>query len=335
MYWYEKSPEVRDCILSTRVRFARNLEKIPFPAALDENGLEQVFRTVKEAYGEKNLMAVPFGSADPILKEAYVETRLASPLLARRGKGSGLLLSRDGELSVMIGEEDHIRLQVIRAGKDIFGTVESAVEWMSYGEERLPIAYREQMGYLTACPTNLGAAMRLSVMIHLPCLTLLGRIARLQESLGKAGISVRGFFGEGSFGKGDLYQISNAGGQLSDPMEIASHFARILEQVEEKEKEARELLYKKDPVGMEDRICRSLGILRFAKKMSYGEFLTHFSQIRLGMEMGLEETKAIQGLDRLFVELQPAPMVLRNAALSDETERDAERSRRLREALAE
>lgn len=335
MYWYEKVKSEVGPVLSTRVRFARNLENTPFPAELGEEGKEKVFETVKEAFSEKNMMAVPFGDLDPVIKEAYVQTRLASPALAKKGKGSGLLLSRDGEVSVMLGEEDHIRLQVISAGKDIFATTQKAVEWMKYGEERLEVAYRENLGYLTACPTNLGAAMRLSVMIHLPGLGLLGGISQLSESLGKAGVTVRGLFGEGSHGKGHVYQISNQGSRLSDPMEIARQFSLVLEKVEEKEKEAREILLSRDRTGLEDKICRSLGILKYAKKMSYSEFISHFSLVRLGQEMDLEETKNIRGLDRLFVELQPAPMLLGNASLSEETERDTERSRRLKEALWE
>lgn len=335
MYWYEKIKSEMGPVLSTRVRFARNLENIPFPAMLDDKEKEKIFQTVKEAFSEKNMMAVPFGELDPVIKEAYVQTRLASPALARGGKGSGLLLSRDGEVSVMLGEEDHIRLQVITSGKDIFGTTEKAVEWMKFGEERLPVAYRENLGYLTACPTNLGAAMRLSVMIHLPCLGLLGGISQLSENLGKAGVTVRGLFGEGSHGKGQVYQISNQGSRLSDPMEIAQQFSLVLEKVEEKEKEARNILLSRDRMGLEDKICRSLGILKYAKKISYTEFISHFSLIRLGQEMDLEETKNIRGLDRLFVELQPAPMLLGNASLSEETERDAERSRRLKAALWE
>lgn len=335
MYWYEKDKSDMGPVLSTRVRFARNLENTPFPAGLDDAGREKVFETVKKAYAEKNMMAVSFGDADPILKKAYVETRLASPALAARGRGSGLLLSRDGEVSVMLGEEDHIRLQVIRAGKDVFGATETAVEWMAYGEERLPVAYRENLGYLTACPTNLGAAMRLSVMIHLPSLGLLGGIGALSESLRKAGFTVRGLFGEGSGGTGNVYQISNQSDRIADPMEIARQFSAVLDRVEEKEKEARDVLLKRDRIGLEDRICRSLGTLKYAKKMSYSEFITHFSNVRLGQEMGLEETKNVKGLDRLFVELQPGPMILGNARLSDEEERDTERSHRLKEALAE
>ncbi len=335
MYWYEKVKSEIGPVLSTRVRFARNLENIPFPTMLTEEGKEKVFQKVKDAFAEKSMMAVPFGGLDPVIKEAYVQTRLASPALAKKGKGSGLLLSRDGEVSVMIGEEDHIRLQVIQSGKDIFGTTQKAVEWMKYGEERLEISYRENLGYLTACPTNLGAAMRLSVMIHLPCLGLLGSISQLSESLGKAGVTVRGLFGEGSRGKGYVYQISNQNGRISDPMEIARQFSQLLEKVEEKEKEAREILLSRDRIGLEDKICRSLGILKYAKKMSYTEFIDHFSFVRLGQEMDLEEVKNIGGLDRLFVELQPAPMLLGNATLSEEVERDVERSRRLKEALWE
>lgn len=333
MYWYENQTGENTIVLSTRVRFARNLEQYPFPSRLDEEGRLKVWDRVRQAYEGKDAMAVSFGDVDEIVKHAYVETHLASRALAAKGKGSGLILSRDGEVSVMVGEEDHIRLQVIVPGKGVKRAFEKAVEWMGYAEARLPLAFREKWGYLTSCPTNLGAAMRLSVMIHLPAITRGGVMNTLTRNLNDAGFTVRGLFGEGTREGGEIYQISNQTSREKSPVEIAEAFEKMLEQVEALEKKARDTLLSQNSLEMEDQVFRALGTLKNARKMSYGEFISLYSRVRLGREAQMAGTEHTAVLDRLFVELMPAPMILRDASLSDEAARDVERSRILREKL--
>jgi len=333
MYWYEKEGGGTSTVLSTRVRFARNLEKTPFPRTLSEEGRSEVFCRVQKAYEKKDMLVVPFDTASPVLKEAYVQTHLASKSLAKTGKGSGLLLSRDGEVSLMVNEEDHIRLQVIRKGKEIRSSFEKAVEWMRFGEEKLPIAFREKLGYLTACPTNLGGAMRVSVMIHLPALCAAGRMTTLTRSLNDLGFTVRGLFGEGSRESGNIFQISNQMSRDKTEEEIIASFEQVIVQVEEQEKSARELLLKKDRLFWEDRVSRAVGTLQFARKMSYSEFIGLYSLVRFGKEAGFPVSDALKNPDRLFVELSPAPLLLSDQTLTDETDRDAERSRRIRENM--
>ena len=334
MYWYEKENATRTLVLSTRVRFARNLEGIPFPHRLSPEEGEKVFARVKEALAPYRPMAIPFGETEKIIKDTYVQTHLASRELGEKGVGSGLILDREGDVSVMVGEEDHIRLQVIRAGRDVDGALLKAKEWVETLEKALPIAYRKGLGYLTACPTNLGGAMRLSVMIHLPALTASGAIPTLAKRLGDRGFTVRGFFGEGSREGGSIYQISNQSSREKTPEEVAELFSSLLSQVEEWEKKSAEALLERDRNGWEDRILRALGTLKYARKMNYDEFIGLYSLVRFGRECAVAGTEGTECLDRLMVELLPAPMILQDRSLADAQARDLKRSRIIREQLS-
>lgn len=332
MYWYEKEAPVQSAVLSTRVRFARNLEDTPFPHLLSDEEKNRVFDRVKEAYRDKDVLAVPFSQVDSTVKEAYVQTHLASTLLARQSAG-GLLLSRQGDVAIMVCEEDHVRLQVICPGFAPQEAFQTALAWIRHGEENLPIAYRKNLGYLTACPTNLGGAMRISVMIHLPSLVATGGMDRLIRNLNDAGYTVRGLFGEGSRQGGDIFQISNQRSREKEPDQIVREFEQVIGQVEEMEQSARERLLEKDRLSLEDQVFRALGTLKYARKMSYQEFITLYSRVRFGKEAKFAEVEGISGLDRLFVELSPAPMLLRDRTLTEPALRDEKRSRILRETL--
>lgn len=333
MYWYEKQAEEPSIVLSTRVRFARNLEDTPFPARLKEAERKEVFSRIKGVFEETDYMAVPFDDADSLLKEAYVETHLASRALADGRPGCGLILLNDQDVSLMVNEEDHVRLQVLNAGKSIRECFEKAIAAVTKLEEKLDFAYRDGLGYLTACPTNLGAAMRISVMIHLPALTAAGAMGTLIGRLNQAGYTVRGLFGEGSRESGSIYQISNQMSREKGPKKIEEDFTRVIGEVEEQERIMREKLILREGIALEDRVSRALGTLKYAKKMSYGEFIGLYSAVRFGKEAGILEEKGLKELDRLMIELMPAPMILRDRSLTDEGERDRKRCEILRERL--
>lgn len=333
MRWYETEAKEISPVLSTRVRFARNLKDTSFPGQLSEGEKEKVFARIQEALSDRDLTFVDFGAADDLEKNAYVQTHLASVALAKGGRGTGLALSRDGEEALLINEEDHLRLQLILPGKALRQAVERATALERDLEARLPVAFAAPWGYLTACPSNLGAAMRLSVMIHLPALRQTKRLGSLADALSGAGIAVRGLFGEGSRGDGAVYQISNQASGEKTPDEILADFERVLERVELEETRARDALRDRDEVGLADRAMRALGTLRYARRLSYGEYLELYSRVRLGRALGLPELKDLVSLDRLLVETAPAPMVLADAALADEAKRDEARAARVRAAL--
>ena len=330
MYWYEKKPREGGIVLSTRVRFARNLEGVPFPAGLGEKERSEVFARVKEAFREKDPMAVDFGETEDRVKQAYVQTHLASAALAKGGKGTGLLLSRDGDVSVMVNEEDHLRIQAIYPGKAVDEAFEAATLWCKRAEKDLPVAYRKGLGYLTSCPTNLGAGCRISVMIHLPALHGAGAMNGLTENLNNAGFTVRGIFGEGSREAEGIYQISNQLSREKSPDQIRDSFLRMLADLEERERNAASLIFNKYKDDLEDKICRAIGTVKFARKMSYGEFSSLYALIRFGKALGLEEARKLPLTDRLLIELMPAPMILGDAENRDEAYRDLARAKTLR-----
>lgn len=330
MYWYEKSVQTFSPVISTRVRFARNLEGVPFPHMLSPEKRVELWRKVCQAFAPKGGKPVFFDQLSTLEKTAYVETRLASPALSGAGVGKGLILSPQGDVSVMVGEEDHLRIQAIFPGKDVPRAVRSATEWCEYGEKALGYAYREGLGYLTSCPTNLGAGCRVSVMIHLPGLRRAGAMNALTKKLNNAGFTVRGIFGEGSRDAEGIYQISNQLSREKTPAEICDAFRQMLDDLEERERSAAELLYKNDRDGLEDEICRAIGTVKYARKMSYSEFVPLYSLIRFGKSLGLEEARKIPLTDRLLIELMPAPMILANGENKKEKSRDLARAKILR-----
>ena len=331
MYWYENDAAPFSPVLSTRVRFARNLEGVPFPRRLTKEGKEKVWEEAAQAYEGLCPVKVPFASLSPLEKRTYVDTRLASADLLSEDRGAGLLLSRDGEVAIMVNEEDHLRIQAIESGDNLKRAKEAAVKAAKYGEERLAFAFREKLGYLTSCPTNLGAACRISVMIHLPALHALSAMPGLIQRLNNAGFTVRGAFGEGSRAGGGIYQISNQMSRDKDVEAIALAFEEMLSQVRERESAAREKILSRQKTKIEDRICRAVGVLLHARKMDYGEFCELFSLVRFGKALGLDEARDLTLPDRLLIQLAPAPMALSDASLQDADARDLARSERIRE----
>lgn len=332
MYWFETKTGEESPVISTRVRFARNVEGEKFPKKMTPAEKEKISERIRAAFADEKMMFVDFGKADGVVKEAYVQTHLASRALADAGEGSGLLLSEDGSIAVMIGEEDHVRLQAISGGKKIRETFEKALEFETKLESAVPMAYDEEFGYLTACPTNLGAAMRISVMIHLPALKALGRIGALTRSLNDAGFTVRGLFGEGSGESGAIYQISNQMSREAAPEEIVSSFERAVDRVILEEEKACDALLGSGREELEDRIWRARGTVQYARRMSYAEWIGLYSLLRFGKE--IKSPAAPEGdLDRALIEAMPAFLQLQNADCADPAVRDAVRAERVRAVL--
>ena len=333
MNWFEAKEEEFSPVISTRVRFARNLSGKKFPRKMTPKEKKEVCEAVRGALRDREPMFVDFGKASKGEKEAYVQTYLASRELADKGEGSGLLISREGNVSVMLCEEDHVRLQAVLKGKKIRACYELALDWEKALEEKIDVAYDPALGYLTACPTNLGAAMRVSVMIHLPALKETGRLYALTRSLNDLGFTVRGLFGEGSEGTAGIYQISNQMSRDAAPEEIVSSFEKVVEQVILEEEKARAALFSDSRTIWEDKICRAMGIVSFARSMSFAEWIELYSLIRLGKEAGLPEAARFSDPDRCLIEAMPAYLLLRDASLSSPQLRDEARAARLHESI--
>lgn len=335
MKWYDINGEQSDIVISTRVRLARNLREYPFPSRLDTAGREEVAARVRAAFadgGRTDLGFIDMRSLSRLLAISFAERHIISPEFTTRTPGSALMLTEDESVSVMICEEDHIRLQVIKPGLDLEAAYREADELDDILNSKLNFAFDKNLGYLTQCPTNLGTAMRASVMLHLPALTAKGRINGLASTVSKLGLVIRGAYGEGSKPMGDVYQLSNQitlG--ISEDAAIGNLKSIALQLVEQERKAASELAADPDE---QDRIFRALGLLKYARKLSSKEFMELISIIRLGASTGVLEIPA-EKLNALVVNLQPATISAANPETPDAAGRDALRAEAVRAALSD
>lgn len=331
MIWYKESKD-DDIIVSTRVRLARNLEKYPFPETISADLRDEVTEKVKNAVLNSNstlskeFKFIKMSDLKPYECEELAERHLISSEMKKSGDGA-VFVSDDENMSIMLMEEDHIRLQVILGGAKLKKAWELANKIDDVLEENLTYAFSEKFGYLTACPTNTGTGMRASVMMHLPALTLTGNINKIVSSASALGLTVRGLYGEGSKAYGNLYQISNQITLGISEEEIIEKLENISSQIEKHEKESREAIKHNDPVC--DKLWRSYGTLKFARNISSFEAKALISDVILGENMGIIDIKGKKSKIELMIESEPA-LIMQGKKLSPE-ERDKKRAEFLRE----
>ncbi len=330
--WYDDVGFQNDIVLSTRVRLARNLKGIPFPRKIDDEGAQRVIDTVETALGGTNLgfSKTDISSATATELQRLVEKRYISPNFARQTKRAALFLSEDESLSVMVNEEDHIRMQAIFAGFECQRAYEIISRLDECMAQRAEYAVHQKYGYLTSCLTNAGTGMRISCMMHLPAICKSNIAESLFAALGKLGITVRGMYGEGSKASGYLFQISNQMTLGITEKEIADRLNDVVNQLISKERELRQALLKQDTAAMEDKIMRSVGILKTARLLSTKEMLGLLSNVRLGISLGLIEGIEPRTLNCLMVETSPNHLTKGG---DDPRERDIERAKIVRTKL--
>ena len=284
MIWYKEKNN--DIAVSTRIRLARNIEGVPFPNALKDK--TETENKIKDAVlkGGKNFEFIALDDIKPEIRTALAEEHLISPQMLD-GAGKAILLNKDRTASVMLMEEDHIRLQVIEPGLAIDEAYALADKIDDLIETGVNYAFDEEFGYLTACPTNTGTGMRASVMMHLPALTMTRNIARVAASAGNLGIAVRGMYGEGTEADGNMYQISNQVTMGLTEKEILEKLKTIVNQIIDMEKKAREALAKNNADELSDRLFRSYGTLKYARSISSKEAKSLLSDVMLGQNMGI------------------------------------------------
>lgn len=332
--WYIEKGDQGDVVLSTRIRLARNLDDFPFPAKLDTAGRNNVNSLVKSVLFEndaKDFSFIEMKDLSRLQAVSLAERHLISPEFATKKDGSALVLSADESVSIMLCEEDHIRLQVMKAGLALEEAFDIADKLDNMLSSKLNYAFDERIGYLTQCPTNLGTAMRASVMLHLPALTRCGQMARLANTVSKLGLTIRGAFGEGSHPKGDIYQISNQitlG--ITEETAVANLKSIVLQLVAQERSAAAEII--KNPAD-EDKMYRALGILKNARLLSTDEFMELASLVRLGIARGLFEIP-IEKINELIVAMQPATVSVVNENATTPSARDVIRAKSVREALS-
>lgn len=326
-----------DTVLSGRVRLARNLARIPFPQAAGDQVRNEVLSTVKPAAMENDYFrgAAFFACQDlsPLGKQALVERRMASPDLAGMGPGSGVLIGSEQSLSLMINEEDHVRLQSMFPGLDLLEAFRVVDQIDDQLQEILDCAYSEEWGFLTACPTNVGTGLRASMLIHLPALVLTRQIDEVLKAMVQVGMTVRGLYGESSEVAGHLFQISNRTSLGSTELEIIESVERAGRHLLESEVRARETLMEQAGRETEDKVWRALGILGSARVLNSEEFLNLSSAVRMGLSLGLIQSPGLGVLNELLVLTQPAHLQLYCDQAMEARERDIKRAEIVRERI--
>lgn len=339
--WYlEKGPE-SDVVMSTRVRLARNFNDFPFPSKMKKEDSQLVLDKVKQAvFGRSSAIGENFefkdiGKLSPIKRQMLVEKHLISPNLAESHTESGAIISDDEKISIMINEEDHLRIQCLFAGMQLNEAWDLCSKIDNLLEESIDYAFDEKLGYLTCCPTNIGTGIRASAMLHLPALTMTGYINGMLEICSKLGIAVRGLYGENTEASGNMFQISNQVTLGQTENEIITNITNIARQIIDQERTLRKELHKQNPFRFEDKVYRSLGLLSNARIISTEEALKLLSDVRLGVDMGIITDIDINRLNEILLLVQSASLQESVGRPLSPDERNIKRAETIRSRLKE
>lgn len=334
MAWFNEKGDMQDVVLSTRVRFARNLEGYPFTSRLDDKGASEIIEKVASAL--PSYKREDFSSAsDRKLCASYMEMHYISPEFAKSNRRRALFTGGEGSaVRIMVCEEDHVRIQSIIAGFDPERAFSLAAEADDVLCDKLNIAYSEKYGYLTHCPTNLGAAMRVSAMLCLPALTITRSIDEYTQMLNKMGLTIRGIYGEGTQSAGCLYQISNRASLGSGEEEIIKLMTDVIKGLVKAERQTREVLYDGSKLPLTDKIARTVGLLKNAYLLTSSEFNSAFSDLELGVSLGIVSGIETEKLAEMLIAVQPATVSMSREGLENDDARDVRRAEIVRDMTA-
>lgn len=338
-----KGPE-SEIVFSSRIRLARNIAGIPFPSRAAAAFKQKVLQTVSNTYpGVDELKSCTFINMEQLSsleRQLLLERHLVSREHTIPDKSKGLIVSGNEEISLMINEEDHLRIQVIAAGLDL-KRCWKVLDGVDNGLSRkIDFSFRPDWGYLTACPTNVGTALRASCMLHLPALIFTKRINKILELLSRIAFTIRGLFGEGTQALGNFFQISNQVSLGLSEEELMSNLTGVVNQIKVQELDARSVLLRKYRPKLEDSVWRALGILRNARLINSKEALGHLSVLSLGLDLGIIKDTDFAGrnfnreaINALLVMIQPAHLQKIEGKSLSEKERDHTRAEILRKKL--
>lgn len=333
MAWYDTKGKENDVVVSSRIRFARNLADYPFESKLDKTSAREIIEKISGALGG-GYSKIDFSDISPVEAAALMEKHYVSHEFALKELPHALFLKEEQHLAVMACEEDHIRLQCIMPGLALEEAYKNAVGCDEQLDAELNIAFDEKLGYLTHCPTNLGTGMRASVMVFLPALTMTRSIESLSVQLAKLGLIIRGMYGEGSEPDGCLYQISNRVTMGITEEETIKKLSEVISQIALRERKARDIIKSDSYLKMSDRIFRSYGILKYARLMSSGEFMKLYSDVRLGIALGMIKDLSYEKLGEIMIGILPANLVMSAGGKQlDGSERDTLRADYVRKQL--
>ncbi len=333
----ENGPE-SEILFSSRVRVARNLANHFFPSrattAEKKEILGEILSAVKTIPRFRNCHMLKMEELPEIDKQLLVERYLISRELAGKKVGSAVIVDSEGVVTLMVNEEDHIRMQTLLSGLRLAKCWEIMNEIDDHLECQLGFAFSPQVGYLTACPTNVGTGIRVSAMLHLPALILGKQIDQVLQAVAKLHLAVRGLYGEGTEAFGNLFQISNQLTLGKSEKEIIATLEKVVLQVIETEKNARKALLKTDADVLYDKVGRAYGILSNAHVITSRETIELLSTLRMGIDLGIIGELDRQAVNELFVLAQPAHLQKINGRELDAASRDIERGNLLRSRLA-
>mgnify|MGYP002586004615 FL=1 len=331
--WYTTHAPEDDIAVSTRIRLARNLSGLPFPARMTPEQRRELNLKVKNAVLQSNtpfaksLKYIDMADVPQTEIAAMVERHIISPEFAEENADRAIIISADESISIMIGEEDHVRIQVILGGLQLEKAYDTAEQLDSLLYNELHFAFDRSLGFLTECPTNLGTGLRASVMLHLPVTESNGEISSIAETVGKIGFTVRGMYGEGTKASASMYQVSNQITLGISEKNAIDNLKIITAQLIDKERKARNGLNK---IKLEDMCFRALGTLQNSRILSSKEMMDLLSRIKLGISMGIIKTDVLP--IKLFIEGQPNMLMKKYGRLEPE-ERDIYRAAFIRDAL--
>lgn len=327
----------RDVVVTSRIRLARNVKGFAFKARLSSEKCQELEDLLKGQLSShpfsKDQVYLSLDQVEPLDRELLLERHLISPELARGTGPRGVCYSRERHLSIMINEEDHLRMQMLAPGS----TLDSLMEQITHVDQGLgrmvEFAMHPRFGYLTSCPTNVGSGLRLSVMLHLPALVYSKEIEKEFNAANKMKLAVRGFYGEGTSFLGDFFQVSNQVTLGKNAEVLLSDLKKVIPQIVEHELDVRRLVHKQHRLDLEDRIFRAYGILRNSRRISSQEALELLSRVRLGVTLGLIPRVDLKTINELLVMSQPAHVQAMEQHTLSEEERDSARARYLRRRL--
>ncbi|MBF0484469.1 MAG: protein arginine kinase [Candidatus Omnitrophica bacterium] len=335
--WFRGKGEHPEIVMSSRIRLARNLALRPFPSRAAKKDLDAILDAVKSAVDQipyfKDTLFLKINELDNIDKQFLIERHLMSHDHAENPEGRGLIVSPEEILSVMINEEDHLRIQVMQSGLNLDETWKVANMIDDELSKLLDFAYSMQWGYLTACPTNTGTAMRGSVMLHLPALVMTKQINKVLTAVSKLNFAARGFYGEGTQAAGNFYQISNQVSLGHSELDVIQNIKGLIMQIIEQEEQARQALLVQNKLMLEDKIFRSYGLLKNAHVMSSQETIELLSMLRLGIDLKVVPDVDIKALNELLIMIQPAHLQKIEGKKLSAAERDKKRAALIREKL--
>lgn len=335
--WYEKSGAEGDVAISSRIRLARNLNGYPFPHLLNLQQKNEIANKVKDAlensnsYIAKTFRFINMSQLSPVEANSLAERHIISPEFARNRAGKYLLLTEDESVSIMINEEDHLRIQVLSDGLSLKSAFEVADKIDTLLDNALGFAFHSKLGYLTQCPTNLGTGLRASVMLHLPALQSSGVINRMEDNLSKIGLTLRGTFGEGTDPQVGMYQLSNQVTLGLSEETAIENLRSVTMQIIGNEREVRTQLCNR--IETKDYIMRCLGTLKYALMINNKESLSMLSAVRMGVAEKIIDDITLDSINTLMVELQPSTLIQNAGKELTPQQRDELRAKLLKKQL--